>query len=61
MRLQDQLFNIRDLVRYALTQFDQQSLWYGHGTSSPWDEAVALVFGALGWILKAMTACWTPI
>ena len=48
MRLQDQLFNIRDLVRYALTQFDQHSLWYGHGTSSPWDEAVALVFGALG-------------
>lgn len=48
MRLQDQLFNIRDLVRYALTEFDRHPLWYGHGTASPWDEAIALVFGALG-------------
>lgn len=48
MRLQDQLFNVRDLVRYALTQFDRHPLWYGHGTGSPWDEAIALVFGALG-------------
>lgn len=47
MRPADQLFNIRDVIRYALTRFGEHELWYGHGTDTAWDEAIALVFGSL--------------
>ena len=47
MRPAEQLFNIRDVVRYALSEFGSHDLWFGHGTTTAWDEAVALVFGSL--------------
>lgn len=47
MRPADQLFNIRDVIRYALSEFGAHDLWFGHGTDSAWDEAVALVYGSL--------------
>lgn len=47
MRPAEQLFNIRDVIRYALSEFGANELWFGHGTESAWDEAVALVFGSL--------------
>jgi ribosomal protein L3 glutamine methyltransferase len=41
------LKTIRDYVRYAVSQFEQNELFYGHGTDNAWDEAVNLIFMAL--------------
>ncbi|WP_043530365.1 50S ribosomal protein L3 N(5)-glutamine methyltransferase [Litchfieldella xinjiangensis] len=43
----DHLLSVRDYLRWATTEFHTHGLHYGHGTDSPWDEAVALVLGAL--------------
>lgn len=41
------LISIRDCLRWATSEFHAHSLHFGHGTDSAWDEAVALVLGAL--------------
>lgn len=42
-----ELLTIRDFVRFALSEFARHPIELGHGTDSLWDEALALVFGAL--------------
>lgn len=42
-----ELINIRDFLRYAVTQFNAAGLFFGHGTDNAWDEAVALVLHSL--------------
>ena len=42
-----ELLSIRDCVRFALSEFGRYPIVLGHGTDSLWDEALALVFGAL--------------
>ena len=42
-----ELVSIRDYVRFALSEFSRYPIGLGHGTDSLWDEALALVFGAL--------------
>ncbi len=42
-----ELQTIRDIIRWATSQFYQSALYYGHGTESAWDEAAALVLHAL--------------
>lgn len=39
---------LRDSIEEASLQFERADLFYGHGTDNPWDEAVYLVFSALG-------------
>lgn len=39
---------LRELVYWAEGRFSEADLFYGHGTDNPHDEAVYLVFGALG-------------
>ncbi len=41
------LCTLRDFLRWAVTQFEQAGVYYGHGTDNAWDEACALVLGTL--------------
>ena len=43
----DALHTVRDWIRWANSRFEDADLFYGHGTDEPWDEAVALIGGAL--------------
>lgn len=42
-----ELNTLRDYVRWTLSQLGQHPVVLGHGTDTLWDEALALVFGAL--------------
>jgi ribosomal protein L3 glutamine methyltransferase len=42
-----ELFTIRDWLRFAVSQFEEAGLFYGHGTQSSFDEAAWLVLSAL--------------
>lgn len=43
----DTLLNVRDFIRYAVTQFTAADLSYGHGTTTAMDEAVFMVLESL--------------
>ena len=43
----NELFTIRDLVRYGVTLFNGEGLYFGHGTDNALDESSALVLYAL--------------
>lgn len=43
----ENLITMRDYIRWAVTQFNQHDLFYGHGTDNAWDEAVNLVLTLL--------------
>ncbi|WP_431025955.1 50S ribosomal protein L3 N(5)-glutamine methyltransferase [Halomonas sp. H5] len=45
--LTEGLVSLRDCLRWAASEFHAHGLHFGHGTASPWDEAVALTLGAL--------------
>jgi ribosomal protein L3 glutamine methyltransferase len=42
-----ELQTIRDIIHWTANCFDEAGLYYGHGTDSAWDEAVALVLATL--------------
>lgn len=41
------LFTLRDLLRYAVSQFNMSKLAFGHGSDNAWDEAVYLLLHSL--------------
>ncbi len=43
----EELFTIRDFLRWAASEFIAAKLFYGHGTDNPWDEAEQLVLHAV--------------
>lgn len=43
----NELFTIRDFVRYAVSCFQEAGLYYGHGTDNAWDEASFLIWHSL--------------
>ena len=42
-----ELSSIRDWLRYTVSQFESSDIFFGHGTSNAYDEAVWLIFGFL--------------
>ena len=46
-KIAEDLLTLRDCLRWATSEFYTHGLHFGHGTASPWDEAVALTLGAL--------------
>jgi ribosomal protein L3 glutamine methyltransferase len=42
-----ELQNIRDWIRYAVSQFEASDVFYGHGTDNAYDEAVWLIMSGL--------------
>jgi ribosomal protein L3 glutamine methyltransferase len=43
----EEMVTIRDCIRWAVSHFEAEELYYGHGTDNSWDEAVALILHAL--------------
>ncbi|PPC87357.1 MAG: 50S ribosomal protein L3 N(5)-glutamine methyltransferase, partial [Methylotenera sp.] len=46
-RLAEELFTIRDWLRFTVSQFEEAEIFFGHGTDNSYDEAVWLVMSAL--------------
>lgn len=46
-RLSEELFTIRDWLRFTVSQFEASDIFFGHGTDNSYDEAVWLVMSAL--------------
>jgi ribosomal protein L3 glutamine methyltransferase len=46
-RLSEELFTIRDWLRFTVSQFEESGIFFGHGTDNSYDEAVWLVMSAL--------------
>lgn len=46
-RLAEELFTIRDWLRFTVSQFEESGIFFGHGTDNSYDEAVWLILSAL--------------
>jgi len=46
-RAAEELFTIRDWLRFTVSRFEESGIFYGHGTDNAYDEAVWLVMSTL--------------
>ena len=42
-RLREELFTIRDWLRFTVSRFEESEIFFGHGTDNAYDEAVWLI------------------
>lgn len=42
-----ELRTVADMLRWAVSRFNDAGIYYGHGTDNAWDEAISLVFHSL--------------
>jgi ribosomal protein L3 glutamine methyltransferase len=42
-QFEQELKTVRDFIRFAMSEFERHELYFGHGTNSSFDEALALV------------------
>lgn len=42
-----ELITIQDMIRWAISRFNDSGVFYGHGTDNAWDEAVQLILPTL--------------
>ncbi|MBC7787906.1 MAG: 50S ribosomal protein L3 N(5)-glutamine methyltransferase [Methylophilaceae bacterium] len=45
--LNEELYTIRDWLRFSVSRFEASDIFYGHGTDNSYDEAVWLIMSAL--------------
>lgn len=45
--LSEELFTIRDWLRFTVSRFEEAGVFFGHGTDNSYDEAVWLIMSAL--------------
>jgi ribosomal protein L3 glutamine methyltransferase len=45
--VKDRLITVRDLLRFAVSRFNQANLFFGHGTTNAYDEAAYLILHTL--------------
>jgi len=55
----DSLITIADHIRYAFSRFNQEQVFFGHGTDNAWDEAVSLVLQVLHLPWDFSTQMWS--
>ena len=46
-RIFEELFTIRDWLRFTVSRFEESEIFFGHGTDNAYDEAVWLIMSAL--------------
>lgn len=46
-RITEELFTIRDWLRFTVSRFEEAGIFFGHGTDNAYDEAVWLIMSAL--------------
>lgn len=46
-RLTEELFTLRDWLRFTVSRFEESGIFFGHGTDNAYDEAVWLIMSAL--------------
>ena len=44
---QNELLTVRDLLRFAVSRFNEAELYFGHGSDNAWDEAAYLTLHSL--------------
>lgn len=53
------LVTVQDFVRYGVTKFNESGLFYGHGTTSAFDEAAYMVLESLQLPIDSLDPYWT--